>query len=49
MPAAWTSVGEIDPFVLVSAERSPFRVVDLLEISRMVNEFKKCNANNVQV
>ena len=46
MPAAWTSVGQIDPFVQVSAGRSPFRLVDLLELSRMVNAIK-CNANNV--
>jgi hypothetical protein len=36
MPAAWTSVGAIDPFVLVSAGRSPFRFTDLLELSRMI-------------
>ncbi len=41
MPAAWTSIGETDPFVLISAGRSPFRVVDLLEISRLIKEIKK--------
>jgi hypothetical protein len=40
MPALWTSVGAIDPFVQVSAGRSPFRVADLLELSRMINETK---------
>ena len=40
MPASWTSVGAIDPFVEVSAGRSPFRVVDLLELSHMIHEIK---------
>ena len=38
MPASWTSVGVIDPFVQVSAGRSPFRFADLLELSRIVHE-----------
>jgi hypothetical protein len=38
MPAAWTSVGAIDPFVQVSAGRSPFRFVDLLELSSMIHD-----------
>jgi hypothetical protein len=49
MPAAWTSVGPIDPFVKVSAGRSPFRVTDLLELSRMIHEIKMCNSKNVQM
>jgi hypothetical protein len=40
MPAGWTSVGPIDPFVEVSAARSPFRVSDLLELSRMIREIQ---------
>jgi hypothetical protein len=40
MPASWTSVGSIDPFVQVSAGRSPFRVEDLLELSRLICEIK---------
>ncbi|MFC1817036.1 DUF5372 family protein, partial [Thermodesulfobacteriota bacterium] len=40
MPASWTSVGVIDPFVQVSAGRSPFRVEDLLELSRLICEIK---------
>jgi hypothetical protein len=40
MPASWTSVGAIDPFLQVSAGRSPFRVADLLEMSRMIREIK---------
>jgi len=40
MPATWTSVGAIDPFVEVSAGRSPFHFADLLELSRMIHEIK---------
>jgi hypothetical protein len=49
MPAAWTSVGLIDPFVEVSEGRSPFRIADLLELSRIIHEIKICNAKNVQM
>jgi hypothetical protein len=49
MPAAWTSVESIDPFVKVSAGRSPFRLADLLELSRIIREVKICNAKNVRV
>jgi len=37
IPAAWTSIGPIDPFVETSAGRSPFRVADLLELNRMIH------------
>ena len=40
MPAIWTSVGVVDPFVEVSAGRSPFRVGDLLELQRIIHEFQ---------
>jgi hypothetical protein len=38
IPAAWTSVGTVDPFVHVSAGRSPFRFADLLELNRMIHD-----------
>jgi hypothetical protein len=37
MPAAWTSVGAVDPFVQVSAGRSHFRFIDLMELSHMIH------------
>jgi hypothetical protein len=40
MPATWTSINPVDPFVEVSGGRSPFRVTDLLELSRMIGEVK---------
>ena len=48
MPAEWTSVGAVDPFVAVSSGRSPFRVVDLLELSGLIQEIR-CNAKDVHL
>jgi Family of unknown function (DUF5372) len=31
VPANWTDVAEVDPFVVVAAGRSLFRITDLLE------------------
>src|SRR5262249_59517157 len=36
LPAPWTSVFPTDPYVAVSAGRSPFRVQDLLELSQLI-------------
>ena len=36
LPLAWTSLAAEDPFVSLSAGRSAFRVVDLLELARRV-------------
>jgi Family of unknown function (DUF5372) len=36
LPAAWTDVFSPDPFVVISAGRSAFRVNDLLEITRLI-------------
>jgi hypothetical protein len=36
LPAEWTDVVALDPFVVVSAGRSPFHVADLLELSELV-------------
>ena len=35
-PARWTSAVPVEPFVLVSNGRSPFRITDLLELSRLL-------------
>jgi Family of unknown function (DUF5372) len=35
IPAAWTSVFSPDPFVVISAGRSAFRVQDLLELAQL--------------
>ncbi|MBV8991469.1 MAG: Y4bD/Y4pK family protein [Solirubrobacterales bacterium] len=36
LPRAWTDVADVDPFVALAAERSPFRVEDLLELAEMI-------------
>lgn len=36
LPSAWTSVSPVDPFVVLAAGRSPFRVADLLELCRVM-------------
>ena len=36
LPARWTSVEEEDPFVVVAAGRSRFRVVDLIDLADLV-------------
>jgi len=38
IPATWTSIGPVDPFVEIASGRSPFRLSDLLELSRMIRE-----------
>lgn len=34
LPVNWTSIQEPDPFVATALGRSPFRIVDLLALSR---------------
>jgi Family of unknown function (DUF5372) len=36
IPAAWTSVDEVDPIVALGAGRSPFRAADLVELAELV-------------
>ena len=38
LPARWTSAVADDPFVVVSAGRSHFRVAELLELARITRE-----------
>jgi hypothetical protein len=37
IPLAWTSLARPDPFVVLSAGRSPFRLEDLIELARLVS------------
>jgi hypothetical protein len=41
LPAAWTSVFAPDPFVVISAGRSAFRVQDLLELARLLDDVRR--------
>lgn len=36
MPASWTSVAPIDPFIEVAAGRSPLHIEDLLALAELV-------------
>lgn len=36
LPAEWTDVDSIDPFVAVAAGRAPFRLADLLALRALV-------------
>jgi len=36
MPERWTSVDAEDPFVVVAAGRSRFRVVDLIDLAALL-------------
>jgi hypothetical protein len=40
VPARWTSVVAEDPFVLIAAGRSCFRVEDLVKLRHMLEELK---------
>jgi hypothetical protein len=36
VPANWTDAAEVDPFVVVAAGRSLFRITDLLELAQLI-------------
>lgn len=40
IPARWTSVFPADPFVVVSAGRSPFRFAQLRELARLMEQIR---------
>jgi hypothetical protein len=37
LPTGWTDAAEVDPFVVMAAGRSPFRVADLLELADLAD------------
>jgi hypothetical protein len=41
IPAGWTDLEPPDPFVTISAGRSPFRLEDLRELVRLVAVLKR--------
>jgi hypothetical protein len=41
MPITWTSLIAEDPTLVVGAGRSPFRLADLLELSRWIEQFRQ--------
>jgi hypothetical protein len=40
IPRDWTSFGDEDPFVVLNAGRSLFRVADLLELADLVDSWR---------
>jgi hypothetical protein len=36
IPTVWTDRAPVDPFVVVAAGRSPFRVCDLLALAELI-------------
>lgn len=41
LPATWTDVAAVDPFVTVAAGRSPLRVEDLLQLVDLIERLDK--------
>lgn len=37
LPAGWTNIAPVDPFVTVAAGRAPFRLEDLLALTALVH------------
>ena len=40
MPISFTSLASLDPFVVLAAGRSHFRLEDLLKLAKLVEELK---------
>jgi hypothetical protein len=40
LPVQWTSLSPPDPFVVLSAERSAFRPIDLLALVRLIEDLR---------
>ena len=45
LPAAWTSAGPPDPFVVVADGRSAFRVQDLVELAVLLRQLDEENSD----
>lgn len=49
LPAKWTDIGPQDPFVVFSQGRSYFRVEDLLELTRQIQNLQGISRKNKNV
>jgi hypothetical protein len=47
IPATWTDVVAVDPFVTVAAGRAPFRANDLLDMVRLIHSLSGKCGNHV--
>jgi len=43
LPAQWTSLAPPDPFVILAAGRSAFRVADLLELACLIEQLRRAD------
>ena len=41
LPRGWTDAGDVDPFVVLAAGRSAFRVEDLVVLADLVDELRR--------
>ena len=41
LPADWTDADPPDPYIAVSAGRSPFRMADLLELGALLDQLRR--------
>ena len=41
LPVGWTDAAEADVFVVMAEGRSPFRVDDLLELARLIEQLSE--------
>jgi hypothetical protein len=42
LPAAWTDVAPVDPFVVLAEGRCPFATTDLLALAELVDRRRSC-------
>ena len=42
LPAAWTDVAPVDPFVMLAEGRCPFTTTDLLALAELVDRQRSC-------
>jgi len=47
LPASWTDVITVDPFVAVAEGRSLFRAEDLLDLAELVGRLRSKESGNV--
>jgi len=40
LPTGWTDVADADPFVMMAAGRSPFRIADLLDLVDLADQLR---------
>lgn len=45
LPAAWTDRAPADPFVVIAAGRSPFRVRDLLALAELLDRLRRADGD----